>query len=285
MNRVQVVLRWLKEPLLHFVVLGIALFALHRSVAPRALTNRIVLSDSVIRGLRQDYQRRTGIAPTAEEEAALIRQYVDNEVLYREAVALGLDREDVIVRRRLVQKMEFLTEGLEPIPEPSDAELQTYLDAHPERYAEVDRVTLTQVFIGSAQHGSEMESAAHAVRAQLVAGTDPAALGDPFVHGAKFTARTERELAGVFGAPFAAQVLALPPGSWSEPLRSSYGLHLVWVAERTPGHRPVLAEVQAAVRRDYQEEHRTQANRAALDRLRQRYEIRIERPAETVAAR
>ena len=108
--------RWLKEPLLHFAVLGAALVGLHRWVAPPSLGRQIVLSAPLIHGLRQDHLRRNGALPTASEEAALVQRYIDNEVLYREALALGLDRGDIIVRRRLVQKMEFLTEGLEPLP-------------------------------------------------------------------------------------------------------------------------------------------------------------------------
>src|SRR6185295_8872661 len=109
--------------------------ALHRWVSPPPRGRQIVLSESIIHGLRQDHLRRNGALPTASEEAALVQRYIDNEVLYREALALGLDRGDIIVRRRLVQKMEFLTEGIDPIATPTDDELQGYLDAHSERYA------------------------------------------------------------------------------------------------------------------------------------------------------
>lgn len=278
------IVRWLKEPLLHFAILGAALVALHRWVAPPSLGRQIVLSASVINGLRQDHLRRNGALPTASEEAALIQRYIDNEVLYREALALGLDRGDIIVRRRLVQKMEFLTEGLEPLPAPSDGELQAYLDAHAAHYAVEDRVTLTQVFAGTERHGAAAGQVADQWRAQLLAGTDPSMLGDPFLRGRAFTMVSQRDLAGIFGDAFAAQVMWLPAGTWSAPITSSYGVHLVRVDAHVPGHHPALAEVRAAVSRDWYEEHRADADRAALARLRQRYDVRIDGQEGTAQA-
>lgn len=268
--------RWLREPLVHFVLLGSVVFAVHQWVAPPRLTNRIVVSDAILRGLRQEHLRQNGALPTPEEEAALIQRFVDNEILYREAIAEGLDRGDLIVRRRLVQKMEFVLEGEEPIPEPTDAALQAYLEAHAERYAVAARVALTQVFVSTDQHGADTERTAAALRQQLEAGADPSTLGDPFLRGREFSPRTERDLAGIFGAAFAAQVMTLPAGGWSAPLRSSYGLHLVRVTERAAGRQPSLNEVRTEVLRDWQEERRGAADAAALARLRQRYEVRVE---------
>jgi len=268
--------RWLREPLVHFVLLGAVVFAVHQSVAPPRPTNRIVVSDAILRGLRQEHLRQNGALPTSEEEAALIQRFVDNEILYREAIAQGLDRGDIIVRRRLVQKMEFVLEGEAPVPQPTDAELQAYLQAHAERYAVAERVALTHVFVGTDQHGPDAERIATDLHTQLAAGADAAALGDPFLRGRDFPLRTERELAGIFGTPFAAQVMALPIGEWSGPLRSSYGLHVVRVTERSAARQPALQEVRTAVLRDWEEERRVVANAQALARLRQRYEVSVE---------
>jgi len=276
--------RWLKEPLLHFAVLGAALVGLHRWVAPPALGRQIVLSAPVIEGLRQDHLRRNGALPSAGEEVALIQRYIDNEVLYREALALGLDRGDIIVRRRLVQKMEFLTEGLDPLPQPTDAELHAYLDAHAERYVIDDRVSLTHVFAGNDRHGATAPQMADHWRNQLLAGADPATLGDPFLRGRTFTTVSEHDLAGIFGNAFAARVMRLPIGDWSAPIPSSYGVHLVRVDAHVAGHHPALAEVRNAISRDWYEERRTAADRLALARLRQRYDIRIEGQAGTAQA-
>jgi peptidyl-prolyl cis-trans isomerase C len=270
--------RWLREPLVHFVALGAVVFALHHWVAPPPLTRRIVLSEPVIRGLRQDYFRRNGTLPSPEEETALIQRFIDDEVQYREALALGLDRGDIIVRRRLVQKMEFLTEDVEPLPDPTDDELQTYLEAHAERYVQPERWALTHVFVSNDRHGGEAPALAARLHDQLIAGADPAGLGDPFLRGQQIPPSTEPELAAIFGATFAARAVSLTPGLWSDPVRSSYGLHLVRLTQHAASRLPTLSEIRAAVRRDWQEERRAATNRAALDRLRQQYDIRIEGP-------
>jgi len=271
-----VVGRWLREPLLHFVVLGAVVFALHRLLAPPAPSRQIVVTEALRRGMRQEHLRRQGAAPTAAEEDAIIQRYVDTEVMVREALALGLDRGDIIVRRRLVQKMEFLNEGLEPISEPTDADLQAYLDAHEERYALAERVSLEHVFVSASGHPIDGEAVAVELREQLLAGADPARLGEPFLRGREFRGQSERDLAAIFGPAFARAVVGLRPEEWSKPVASSYGLHLVRVSERQAGHRPALDAVRREVRRDWQEERRDAAARAAFHRLRERYDIRIE---------
>ena len=277
--------RWWREPVVHFVVLGVGVFALYQSVAPSSASKRIVLSASVVDGLRRDHLRRTGAAPTEGEEQALIDQFVDNEVLYREALAMGLDRGDIIVRRRLVQKMEFLTEDADPIAEPTDAELTAYRDAHAERYTLPPRVSLTHVFVSLDRHGSAAEAVAGELRQRILAGANPADLGDPFVRGGEARQRSEAELAGAYGASLAAHVMTLPVATWSQPIQSSYGFHLVRVTERTAGGLAPLADVRATVARDWRAEHQREASRMAIDRLRRRYSVEVERPAETIAQR
>lgn len=276
----RIIRRALHEPLVHFLILGAVVCGIHRAVAPPVPTHRIVLSDAAIYGLRQEYVRRNGLPPTEQEEAALIQRYIDDEVLYREALAQGFERGDIIVRRRLIQKMEFALQEFEPLPEPPDTELQAYLEAHADRYAVPERVALTQVFVSTDRHPQDASQRAAALRGQLLAGADPATLGDPFLRGQQVPLQAAAQLASTFGTQFAAQVMTLPPGNWSEPLRSSYGLHLVRVTERAAAVRPTLASVRANVLRDWQEERRSQMDRAAIERLRQRYEIHIDRARE-----
>jgi len=280
------VARWRREPLVHFAVLGVGVLLLHRWVAPPD-ARRIELTAPMVRALRQEYLRRNGSPPNAAEEAEMIDRFVDDEVLYREALTLGLDRGDIIVRRRLVQKMEFLTEGLDPVPEPSDAELQAYLDAHAARWAEPERVTMTHVFVATDRHPDDAPAVAAALRARLAAGEDPARLGDPFLRGREFSDRSRPELAAVFGPELATAVMALPPGEWSAPLRSSYGLHLVRVEGHTLGRAARLADVRAQVAHEWMVERRAAINAAALADIRRRYTIRVDagEPVTEVAAR
>jgi hypothetical protein len=265
--------RLLREPLVHFAILGGLLMAIHTAIAPSETSRRIEIDDSVRNALRQDYVRRTGAQPSAAEEQSLVDRYVDDEILYREALALGLDRGDIIVRRRLLQKMEFLAEEAAPLAEPSDAELERYLAENAARYAKPPRVALTQVYLSSDRHGPEAEARARELRSQLAAGADPAQVGDPFPRGRDFGLSTERDLAGIFGTEFAAAAMKLPAGEWSAPVRSSYGWHLVRPSSRSEGGPAPLADVRAAVRLDLLEERRAQRRREALDALRARYEV------------
>jgi len=274
----RVVGRLLREPLVHFFVLAVVLLAVHQRFLQPEPRQRIIVSPDVLRGLRQDFARRTGAEPSPAEAAALVERYLDNEVLYREALAQGLDRGDIIVRRRLIQKMEFVLEASEPIANPSDAALQQYLDAHAERYATRERVSLTHVFVSTDRHGDAAERQAAALHAQLAAGADPTTLGDPFLRGREFKLYTEAELAGIFGAAFAPAVMPLPVGEWSRPLRSSFGWHVVRLDQRTPGRLPDVSELRDSVLRDWLEERRTAAGRSALDRLRATYDIDVQEP-------
>jgi hypothetical protein len=268
--------RIVREPLIHFVLLGCGVFWLYGRVAPRDATHTIELSARDIGALRQDQRRRLGTEPTPADDAALIERYVDDEVLYREALVMGLDRGDIIVRRRLLQKMEFLLEGLHPIPEPRDAELQAYLAAHADRYRAPARIDLTHVFISRDRHGDGADGVASALRQQLVAGGDPAALGDPFLRGRELRAQSEQDLAGTFGPAFARAAADLPLGDWSQPVTSSYGLHLVRVTRRTPSELPALARIRAAVQQDWAEERRRETLQAAVAELRKKYAVRVE---------
>ena len=268
--------RILREPLLHFALLAVVVLGVERRVAPPS-PRRIVVTAEELKGLRQEHRRRTGTNPTPADEQALLDRYLDDEVLYREAIALGLDRGDVILRRRLIQKMQFLTEDMSPIPDPTDADLDAYLAAHRQRYTIGDRVSLTHVFFTPYRPDDDVEARAADARAQLVAGIDPTTLGDPFVRGRDFVLETEPELAAVFGPAFASAVMALPAGDWSSPIRSSYGVHLVRVRERRAARTLGVAELRERLRHDWQEERRADANRAALARLRAQYEIDVER--------
>jgi hypothetical protein len=271
-----VVRRILREPLLHFVVLGCASFWLYARVAPVDTTRTIRLSAADVAALSRDQQRRLGAAPTPAEAAAIVDRFVDDEVLYREALALGLDRGDIIVRRRLLQKMEFLLEGLHPVPEPSDAELEAHLATHAALYRTPARISLTHVFVSRDRHGTEAEATAARLREQLAAGADPAALGDPFLRGRVLRGQSEQDLSGILGPAFARVALELPLDVWSQPVTSSYGLHLVQVSQREPSELPALTRIRSAVRQAWLDERRRAAMRTALAEVRRKYDVRIE---------
>jgi hypothetical protein len=265
--------RWLREPLLHFAVLGALLFALQRSNVPSPQAHRIDLSDDVVAGLRQDHLRRTGALPGAAEEAGLVQRYIETEMLYREALALGLDRGDVIVRRRLVQKMEFVLENQNLPADPSDDNLQRFLERHAARYATPVRLTFTHVFISTDRHGARSAALAEELRARLLAGAEASSSGDPFLHGATFVGRSEADIAAMFGESFARQLATVDLNTWTAPLHSSFGWHVVRVSQRSASALPPLAAVQQRVLSDWEEEQRAAARQEGLGKLRASYEV------------
>lgn len=262
-----------REPWVHFLLIGAALVLLHRLVAPRPPGRRIDAGATVVDGLRQEYRRRTGALPNADEERALVQRYVDSEVLYREALAEGLDRGDLIVRRRLVQKMEFLLEAEADAQKPSDAALAALLRDERPRLRHPARLTFEQLFVARDRH-ADARAEAERLRARLEAGDDPARLGDPFPRGRRFTMVSAREIAGIFGPAFADAVAALPDGTWSAPIASSFGLHLVRVSARAAARPPTLDEVRAPLTQLWIERQRAALLRAGIARLRRRYEVR-----------
>ena len=259
----------------------VAWAAYDRLLAPG---ERIVVSEALREGLRADHRRRTGRPATPAEEAALVDAWVEDELLYREALALGLDRRDVVVRRRLVQSMGFLLEEDTP-PAPTDDELRSYVRAHAERFATDPRVTFEQVFVRAdrAAAAAGADDRARALQAELAAGADPSRLGDPFVHGFRIAGRTPAEIDGTFGPGFAARLAALPVGAWSEPIASSYGRHLIRVVERVPGGVPDLETIRETVAADWRHAQREAARRQGIARLRQRYEVVQENDAPGTA--
>jgi peptidyl-prolyl cis-trans isomerase C len=257
-------------------LLGVLLFAIERAVAPPSADQEIVVSAPAVAAMREEFRRRTGRVPSATDERSLVDAHVAEEILVREAIALGLDRGDPIVRRRLVQKMQALLENTEPVPEPSDAELEAYLAAHAARYASPDRVSLTHVFVSAQRAGGDAPAEAARLRTTLVGGGDPAGLGDPFLRGRELRLHSEAELAAVFGASFAAAVVRLPEGEWSAPVASTFGLHVVRVTERRAGVAPTLATLRRRIEADWREERRRALEREAQERLRGRYVVRVE---------
>ncbi len=263
-----------REPLWQFIAIGSAIFLLYREVAPK--DHRITISQAHVEGLRQDHLRRTGFPPTPEEESALIERLFQDEVLLREALRIGLDQGDPIVRRRLLQKMGFLVENLNPVPEPTEAELREHFQRHGERFAQEGRISLIHVFLAPDRSGAAPATEAQHILDKLSAGMDPGDLGDPFIHGSRFVRRTGKELAAIFGTSFADSLKDLQEGAWCGPIESSYGFHLVRITSRTEAREPTLAEVRPQVLEHLKTMKREEATRAAIRRLSDRYEIRLE---------
>jgi hypothetical protein len=269
--------RLLREPLLHFLAIGALMFAVYSLVAER---NRdpgvIVVGQGQVETMTAVFARTWGRAPTPDEVKGLIDGYVREEVLYREGVAMGLDRDDQLIRRRVRQKVEFLNESATGIPEPDDAALQAYLDSHPGRFASPVRATFRQVYLGTAPGEGTARLLA---QLEKLGDSDAAAnLGLPTQLDARMDSAPSGDIARAFGRQFAQSLAAMPVGAWHGPIASDYGLHLVRVSGRVEARTPALAEVREAVKREWQREALVAANEKYYESLRARYAVRIENP-------
>jgi PPIC-type PPIASE domain len=274
--------RLVKEPLLHFLVLGAAIFAVYHWLPNRSSDEpgKIVITQGQIEHLATAFAKSWQRPPTAEELAGLVRDRVREEVYCREAMALGLDREDTVIRRRLRQKMEFVSDDIVAQSEPSDADLNTYLHEHPDSFRFEQRFTFRQVYLNPEKHGQNLARDAAQLLAQLnQAGgkAEVSAVGDSSLLEGMFKSVPASEVATQFGEKFAARLDELSPGRWQGPVESSYGMHLVFVEERTKGRVPELAEVRDAVSRDWTNERRLELNEKFFQGLLKHYEVVVEK--------
>jgi len=273
--------RILKEPLLHFALLGVGLFALYRLTAGDAppASEEIVVDEARIAALAQNFERSWRRPPSVDEVDGLVESYVRDEVLYREGLARGLDRDDSVIRSRVLLKMEVL--GELPETEPTDLDVQEWFDANAERYATPARYHVGQIFFDPIRRGSHLDNDIGAALHDLQgdAALDPAAFGDATLLPAALGGVTRMDVASQYGEEVAAALSNAPPGRWFGPVSSSYGRHLLLVDVREPAHAATLEDVRDAVERDLLAERALGARDALYARLRERYTIRVERAA------
>jgi len=227
-------------------------------------------------GFSRTWQR----PPTREELEGLIRDRVREEVYSREAIAMGFDRDDPIIRRRLQQKLAFVTDDVAAVAEPTDSELADYLKTHAASFRVDRRVTFSQVYLDPNKRGERLAGDANELLTQLRQrgrGADLSSLGDPFLLEHRFLATPDMEIAKQFGEKFVTKLGDVPVGQWFGPVESSYGMHLVFAEERTPGRLPELAEVRDAVSRDWTNERRLELNEKFFQGLLKHYEIVVEK--------
>ena len=272
--------RWLggtvRAPVVHFWVAGLAIFAVHHWTGrdDRARTDRRIVLTARHRDARWAYHRVVnGRDPTPGEDKQLRHEGIEDEVLYREALALGLDREDPVVRQRLILLMRFLLEDRVSIPDPSPEELARYYVAHSARYLLPARFDVEHLFFRSGEGAGSLAAKALADLQAMPEGATMPLRGDPFILGPRLQGRTEAELTEAFGSELATALAEAPAGAWSGPLASSYGLHVVRVTRTEAARLPALAEVRDRVQGDWIRDERERLNERELSRVRERYAI------------
>jgi PPIC-type PPIASE domain len=273
--------RLIREPLLHFLLLGALIFLVVGRTRSSGSGENIVVTQRQLESVVVGFSRTWMRPPTQEEMQGLVDDYIREEVFYREAKAMGLDQDDIIVRRRMRQKLEFLSEDqAAKSGPPTERELETYLQNHPDKYREEPSFTYEQVYFNREKRGKSAEAEAKAVLARLNGknggSIDVETLGDAFLLPFQFQKSSAGETARLFGEEFEKRLATVEPGSWTGPLESSYGLHLVRVAERAPGATPPLTRVRQSVLSDLLNERRKQELDAQYAKLRARYTIVVE---------
>jgi hypothetical protein len=273
----------LREPLVHFLLIGAALFLFFRwsggSGGPDS--HRIVIGPGQVEHLAVGFARTWRRPPTQAELKGLVDDYVREEMATREARSMGLDREDTVIRRRLRQKLEFLVEDAAEAVPPTDAELQAWLDENPGDYRREPEVAFRQVFLSPDRRGEGVQADARELLEQLRSqgpGADIDPLGDSIMLPADFELAPLTVASRMFGNDFARRLAELPPGEWSGPVPSGYGLHLVYLSERIEGRAPELDDVRGAVTRDLLTRRRKQQLEAMYERLLEKYEVVIDMP-------
>jgi hypothetical protein len=253
--------RWLREPLLQFLALGALLFiAFHWwGASPQ----RIVVTPGQVRSLAASFQRVWQRPPTEQELKHLVDEQVRAEVAAREAAALGLDRDDIVIQRRLRQKLEFLAEETVDAAPPTDAELQAYLEAHPALFRAEPEFAFRQVYF----------KAIDAAREALASGGNPGPRGERILLPEDVALAPSSLIDRQFGRDFAGQLETLPLDRWAGPVRSGFGAHLVYVRERKDGRLPALGEIRPMVERELLAQRRKQALDAMYERLLKKYEV------------
>lgn len=277
--------RLLREPLLHFLILGALLFGLHGFLNQdeEFAAGHIVVTAGRIKNLAATFAKVWQRPPSPAELQGLIDEYVKEEVLNREAIALGLDRDDSVIRRRLEQKMEFLAEDVAAVTEPTEEELAGYLTDHPEEFRDEARFTFRHVYLNPGKRGERLDSDAAELLAQLKQSGSQAeitSLGDKPLLPREFTKETRSAVAAQFGQHFAEALDGLTPGEWSGPIGSGYGEHLVLLSRRIESHMPELDEVRSKVKRRLTYARKEEANRRILEQLLEKYEVTVEWPED-----
>jgi parvulin-like peptidyl-prolyl isomerase len=278
--------RWLREPLIHFLLIGAVLFAVDhyvqpaRGVAPSSKQIQLSLDDlgQLVMLFQAQWQRQ----PTAQELNRLVENKVQEEILYREALAMGLDKDDTIVKRRMAQKLQFLAEDVAAAREPTTAELKSWFEKNKAMFAQPSRVSFRHLYFSPDRRGQRARDDASKALAKLAGQPQDAklaaSLADPFMFQDYYRDRAPEYLGKEFGPQFAQAVAKLAPGSWQGPIESGFGWHLVFVDTLIPGRSPAFEEIEPDVKTAWLGEQKAQAWEKAYKAMRAKYTVLIPAP-------
>jgi hypothetical protein len=278
--------KMMREPLVHFLLIGAGLFLLFGwrggpaslpagQSGPQSL--KIVVPQDEIDQTIATFTRTWQRPPTEEEAKGLVEDFVRNEIYYREALAMGLDRDDGVIRRRMRQKMEFILEDITSRTEPTDEELLAYMKNHPDSFLVDPQIAFRHVYVNADKRGKNAEADARQILAKLNEGSNPDTVGDPILLDAEIKLSPLWDIRKQFGEEFGRNLSGLKSGKWEGPVRSGFGLHLVLVTKRVGGRLPDLKEVREMVKRDWVFDRQKEVKDAAYAKIRERYVVIVEK--------
>jgi peptidyl-prolyl cis-trans isomerase C len=282
--------RCLREPLLHVLLIGLALFAVNGALNPpagqRQDSNRIVITADDMAQIRLAWMAQWRRPPTPEETRSLLDGKIREEVLSREAMALGLDKDDTIVKRRLAQKMEFVMEDVSALRDPADDELRHWFAQNPQRFALPGLVTFRHLYFSPDLRGEHAHDDAVDALRKLAGKPQDApeleGLSDPFMFQDFYAERSPDQVAGIFGSAFAKALPQVKQREWQGPIESGLGWHLAWVESTIPGRVPAFEEIEATVKSEWIDDQRAQGKRNMFDRMLARYQVMLPDAAAAV---
>ena len=289
---VPVLKHWLREPLLHFLLLGVALFGvyayMHRGRGGFESSRQIALSLDELRQMDMYFESQWHRQPTPAEFQAMVEDKVREEVLYREALAMGLDKDDTIVKRRMAQKMQFLAEDVAAAHEPSTAELKAWFEKNSNKFALPSRYSFRHLYFSPDKRGKNAQEDAAKALAKIAGQPEDsklaASLADRFMFQDYYGDRAPEALAKEFGPQFVVALEKLKPGSWQGPIESGYGWHLVYVDTVIPGRIPAFEEMEPDVKTAWLAEQKQQAWQKAYQEMRAKYMVLLPAPSDKEAA-
>lgn len=268
--------RWWREPIVHFLLIGVALFVAHGVIAPQNRADTIVVSEKIIDELAREHEARWTRKPSDQELAGLVDAYVRDEIFYREGQALGLDRDDALIKRRVRQKFEVISEEQSAREAPSDADLNAYITKNANRFLVPATVSFEQIYFDNMGPRVEVERAVAAARVAVARGADSRKLGQASMLPSRVDNTGQDLVARDFGADFARQVETAPLVHWSGPIASSFGTHLVRVTARTAASLPEMDAIRQSVAREWENERRASSRSDSYQKLRERYTVVVE---------
>lgn len=283
--------RWLREPLLHFFLIGLLLFGvyayLNRGRSGTHSSKQIVLSLDELQTMTAYFQSQWHRPPTAQEFQALVEDKIKEEILYREGLAMGLDKDDTIVKRRMAQKVQFLSEDVAAAHEPSTAELKAWFEKHTDKFALPSRYSFRHVYFSPDKRGKNAHEDAGQALTKIGGQPEDSPLiasADRFMFQDYYGDRTPSAIAKEFGPQFAVALEKLKPGSWQGPIESGYGWHLVFVDTVIPGRIPAFEEVESDVKTAWLGDRKTQAWQKAYQEMRAKYTVLLPAPPDKQTA-